>query len=457
MLVVLAVSLCWSMGAAMLVVGHLSLFSVMFIPIVVGVGIDYGIYFLFRYEEERFLGHPLRQALGVAAERSGPGMLLGALAAAATFFVLVLTDFRGLQELGFIAGTALVLAWIAMMTTFPAILVLIDGRAPRETAPPARMRLDALRVPFVEHVTRHPRTVLTIAGAATALSLWGVGHVHFDYNLLNLQAPGTESVAWERRVLASAGRSGVAALARAGTLEELRAKRDAFARLPSVAEVDSALLLIPDDQPRKLALIGEFAELVAPVRIGPPSPADPGRLVAALQSLGRRLGIAAAEAPPGEARTTLATTTSEITRLIETIRRMEPGGGRAILDHLQTQVYRDFGEKLQRLQANLRPRPVGVADVPAELRRKFISEQGSFLLRIHPAVDVWERDGADRFVGDLRTVDRDVTGTPVITHEVIGLMEHAYQQASPFSSCTGCARRCSPSCPWRSASSGPEA
>jgi uncharacterized protein len=56
MLAVLAVSLCWSMGAATLVVGHLSLFSVMFIPIVIGVGIDYGIYFLFRYEEELFLG-----------------------------------------------------------------------------------------------------------------------------------------------------------------------------------------------------------------------------------------------------------------------------------------------------------------------------------------------------------------------------------------------------------------
>ena len=48
-----------ALGAATLVVGHLSLFSVMFISIVIGIGIDYGIYFLFRYEEEDFLGRRL--------------------------------------------------------------------------------------------------------------------------------------------------------------------------------------------------------------------------------------------------------------------------------------------------------------------------------------------------------------------------------------------------------------
>jgi hypothetical protein len=44
LLLLLAVSLGWSIGAAALGVGHLSLFSVMFIPIVIGIGIDYAVY-----------------------------------------------------------------------------------------------------------------------------------------------------------------------------------------------------------------------------------------------------------------------------------------------------------------------------------------------------------------------------------------------------------------------------
>ena len=95
MLIVLTLSLCWSIGVATLVIGHLSLFSVMFISIVIGIGIDYGIYFLFRYEEELFLGRNVREAIEITAARSGPGMLLSAVTAAATFYVLMLTDFRG--------------------------------------------------------------------------------------------------------------------------------------------------------------------------------------------------------------------------------------------------------------------------------------------------------------------------------------------------------------------------
>src|SRR5262249_13530382 len=158
-----------------------------------------------------------------------------------------------------------------------------------ETTLPSAMRLEAIRVPFVEHLTRHPCTVLVVAGTMTILSVAGLRSVHFDYNLLNLQARGTESVTWERRILTTAGRSGVTALASADSLQELRSKHDAFARLASVSEVDSALLLIPDDQPRKLKIINDFAELVAPIRIGRLTPVDIAHLLGALQSLERRL------------------------------------------------------------------------------------------------------------------------------------------------------------------------
>jgi hypothetical protein len=68
MLIVLILSLCWSIGVATLVIGHLSLFSVMFISMVIGIGIDYGIYFLFRYEEGPSWTVTPR-AIGIAAAR----------------------------------------------------------------------------------------------------------------------------------------------------------------------------------------------------------------------------------------------------------------------------------------------------------------------------------------------------------------------------------------------------
>ena len=433
-LIVLSVALCWANGLATLVVGHLSLFSVMFIPIVIGIGIDYGIYYLFRYEEELFLGRNVREAIEITAMRSGPGMLLSAITAAATFYVLILTDFRGLQELGFIAGSALLLSWVAMMFVFPALLVIVDRRHLDRVGVniPRAIRLERIHVPFVDWISSHPKTVLTTAALLAAVSVYAFGKVRFDYNLLNLQAEGTESVTWEKKILKTSGRSGFAALSSATSLDELRRKQHAFRALPSVSEVDSTLLLIPDDQAEKQKIIRDFAPIVAPVRVTRPQPVDIDRLIAALETLKRRFDIAAGEAPPGDTQRRLASLRDDIAQLVVRLRKTDRTVSEPALSFLQRQVYRDFVTSFQRLQANLNPRTVGLADVPPEIRRKFISDSGRFLLQIHPAVDIWDRDGAAKFVSELRSVDGDVTGTPVITYEAIRLMERAYKQGTVY-------------------------
>jgi len=434
MLVVLAMSLSWSLGVATLIVGHLSLFSVMFISIVIGIGIDYGIYYLFRYEEELFLGRNLREAIEITASRGGPGTLLAAISAAATFYVLMLTDFRGLQELGFISGTALLLAWLGMMLVFPALLVLVDRRhadRPRASVPRA-LRLERMHVPFVEHITARPRAILAGAALLAALSVWAFGWVQFDYNLLNLQAEGTESVTWEKRILQTSGRSGFAALSSASSLEELRRKQNAFRKLDTVSEIDSALLLIPEEQEEKKKIIADFAPVVAPVRISRGQPVDIERLTTGLDTLRRRIDIAAGEAPPGDTQRRLVTLRDDIAQLVSKLRRTDRSVSEPALTVLQRQVYRDFVTSFQRLQGNLAPRMVGLDDVPPEIKRKFISDGGQFLLQIHPAVNIWDRDGAERFVRQLRTVDPEITGTPVITYEAIRLMERAYKQGTVY-------------------------
>jgi uncharacterized protein len=433
MLAVLAVTLAWSMGIITLTVGHLTIFSVMFISIVIGIGIDYGIYFLFRYEEEIFLGRNLKEALELTAARTGPGMLIGALTAGGTFYVLMLTDFRGIQELGFIAGTAILMAWLGMMTLFPALLVLVDRHhadRPRNQAPRAHA-LASMHVPVLDRLTRYPKAVLTIAGAATVASLWALPYVSFDYNLLNLQPKGTESVIWEKRILANTGRSGFNGLASAASLDELRRKQEAFEKLPSVSEVDSVLRVIPENQKEKIAIVRSFAPVVAPVRVGRSSPVDIDRLVQALGELKRRLDIFAAEAGdklPDDLKQLRTQTVALLTALKSTSREVsEPA-----LSHLQSQLYRDFITNFFNLQRNLNPRQIGLADVPDELRRKFIGKRGDFLLQIHPKVDIWEREGARQFVRELRSVDPDVTGAPIITYEAIGYMERAYFQGTAY-------------------------
>ncbi len=428
MLATLAVSLAWSLGIITLFVGHLSIFSVMFISIVVGIGTDYGIYFLYRYQEELSLPRTPVEALGRTAEWAGPGIVLSAVAATGAFFVLMLTDFQGIREFGFVAGAAILIAFLSMVTLFPALLALVDrGGAYRspgvaETVAPAR---------WLARIVQHRKTIIAGTLGVTVFAVWGATQVDFDYNMLKLQARGVESVLWEERILAKAGRSGFSALATAASLDELRRKQDAFAAVPSVSKVESVLMLVPDRQPEKVTLVQQFAPLVAPVRTGTATALDAAALRAPLETLRRRLNLATEEGSD-KVKSEVRPVQMKLEALLDKLARPAARQASPALEQLQGQIARDFADKLASLQKNLTPRRVEPGDAPPELRRRYVGASGRYLLRIQPAVDIWQQAGAERFVTDLRRVDPDVTGPPITSYEAIRFIRHGYFQGTLY-------------------------
>jgi len=425
MLAVLLVSLAWSLGVVAATVGHLSVFSVMFMSLLVGIGIDYGIYLFLRYDEELKSGRTPRHALVTTAGRSGPGILFGALTAAATFGVLMLADFRGIQEFGFIAATAIVMAFVAMVTLLPALLVVTRRRL---SVIPAGAPVGRDDAPRLRRLLRHRLPILVVAAALTVGAAFALPAIRFDYNRLNLQARGTESVIWERKIMESR-RSGFAALATADSLAELKVKQGAFAALPAVSEVMSVLKLVPADQEAKIAAVRDLVPLVAEIHIGREDALDRDATRHALEMLRRRLGIAAAEAEGHPAETTLR---SAHDRAVALLARLQNGdaGLTSRLARVQLLLRDDFVATLGRLQNNLAPRPVTVSELPPEVTRKFIGASGRLLMLIYPAIDTWERDGAREFVRQLRAVDDAVTGSPVISYEASRMVEAAYLQGT---------------------------
>src|SRR5438034_1341669 len=422
MTAVLLASLAWSLGIITATVGHLTVFSVMFISLLIGIGIDYGVYLFFRYEEELGLGRTPQQALDATAAGSGPGILFGALAAAGTFGVLMLTEFRGIQEFGFVAGIAILMAFIAMLTLFPALLVTMHRRP--VPAPAATGTGGAADVPLLGHLLRRRVSILIVAAALTSGALLALPAVRFDYSRLNLQARGTESVIWERKIMESR-RSGFAALATADSLPELKAKQAAFSALPAVSELVSVLKLVPADQDAKIAAVRRLAPLVADVHLGHESAVDVAAIRTALATLRHRLTIAAVEA---EGRTAAATLRSARDRADALLGRLQRGDAElgSRLAQVQASLRDDFAAKLGTLQDNLAPRHVTVRELPPDLTRKFIGASGRLLMLIYPAIDTWDRDGAREFVRQLRSVDAAVTGSPVISYEASRLVESAY-------------------------------
>jgi len=439
-LVVLALSLGWSLGVITLIVGHLTIFSMMFASVVIGLGTDYGIYFLFRYREERVLGQTLVGALERTAARSGPAILLGALTAAVAFYILSIAEFRGIRDFGLISGTAILLAFLSMLTVFPAVLLLIDPwqKAPRlrpiadrpdaQRLPEARASAHSpLEVPALAWLVCYPKTIVAATVLVTAASLWAAPRVGFDYNLLNLQADGTESVVWERKAAAAAGRSVFAALSTATSLAELEIKQAAFQRLSSVSDVQSVLSVLPDQQAEKLTFLRRLADVVDNIRVGAPRALDLRALGRALETLKGRMDLAKRKSGPGGPSEEVLAISRATAAVLGRLNGTERGVVEVALGDYQARLAEDFAQQWQRLQRATRPAPITLADLPEELRRKFIGKSGHLLLQVYSRLDLWDRASQARFVEELRTVDPDVTGQPVVGYESTRLIERTFR------------------------------
>jgi hopanoid biosynthesis associated RND transporter like protein HpnN len=434
-LAVLGIALCWSFGLTTLTIGHLNILTIVFTPLLVGLGIDYGSYFIARYEEERAGGRGLQEALTETLITTGPGIATTALTTAFTFGALLLTDFKGVAELGFIGGSGILLAAVATFTVLPALMVLDERRRPVGTT--SRGRLQAgTRGGYLEPLYRHPRAILAASALLVGLSLLTLGRVGADFNLLHLKAEGTESVIWLQRMFESTKRSVLFGELVAQSLEEVRRKAAALKALPSVAQVESLASVLPEDQERKLPLIRALRPFLTDLALQPDR-AGPVDLTALRVTLGRIQFKMVEEEGTWEAQDeVLQQQMRRVRRLIDQFVGMTERMGNAAalqaLSGFQEELFRDLGEKLAVLQANLKAEPVTLTDLPPALRTRYIGKTGKFRLFAFPAQDIWEFHPLARFVADLKTVDPEALGTPVMNFEYLRSMKEAYEQAGLY-------------------------
>ncbi|MFM8892044.1 MAG: MMPL family transporter, partial [Planctomycetia bacterium] len=173
---VLVVGMAWAFAWATASVGHLNILSVTFTVTMIGVGIDYGTYYIGRYLEARRRGLGCDAALLETSAAVGPGSLTGAITTSVACFSAALTSFVGVAELGMIAGGGILLCCAAELLVLPAVVALVD-RGPVGRGIPTPVPVHEWLAP----VARHPRFVALAAMAATMAVASGLHDLDYDH------------------------------------------------------------------------------------------------------------------------------------------------------------------------------------------------------------------------------------------------------------------------------------
>jgi hopanoid biosynthesis associated RND transporter like protein HpnN len=427
----LLVGIVFALGFTTLTVGRLNILSITLVPILVGVAIDFGVHFISRYEEELCRGHQQREALRRAFAFTGIGIITSGLTIAGAFFAMMLTDFKGIQEMGFVAGAGLLLCLLPMLTLLPLLLTKRDlirrSAKPRRRCPPAWIECLWLN---------RPKLVLSIAAVVTVLSLSQFSNVHFDYNLLNLQSSDLPAVQTEQKLIRASSDSVLYGVVMADSLDQATDLQRRLEKLAPVSCVHSIVNLLTEDQSQKLTAVREIKQRINTLRLPPLDTAPPNlaQLNETLYALQGYLGWAPyfldPESAP-EAAAEIDGLRSSVIQFRSLINSATPETS-ARLAAFQQELFANVRLTLERVAAQDTERSLRAQDLPPFLRDRFISRSGKYLLQVHPKADLWQRPNQEEFLAAVRTVAPNVTGTVVQIHEYTTLLKNNFLNATGY-------------------------
>ncbi len=358
--VIVGLAVTAALGLAM--VGAFNLISIAFFVLFVGLGVDFGIQFSVRYRSERHECGDLREALRRAARNVGTPLALAAAATTVAFFSFLPTSYKGLFELGLIAGCGMLVAFLCSITLVPAMLAIL--KPPGELAPVGFSQL----APLDDFLQRHRIAVIAATICVVLAGTPLLFHLPFDFNPINLQNPHAASVATYRELQGNPLTSGTDAeiLAESITKADSTAKR--LAALPEVLRTLTLSSFVPDDQEQKIAAIkAATPRLLGSLnakRVAAPSDKE---TVAAIRSTAEDLSKVAGTAggPGAQAAQHVA---DLLTRLAQSDTATRKRAEAAVVPSL---IY-----DLDRLRDSLNPQLVTLQTLPSDLVRNWLLPDG---------------------------------------------------------------------------------
>ena len=416
--IVLLFGLLLTTGFAAIAVGTLNLVSVAFAVLFIGIAVDFNIQFSVRFRAQRDpRGRPLsiHDALAATGRETGVQILIAALATSAGFLAFTPTDFKGVSQLGLIAGGGMLMAFVGSMTLLPALLRLFCFRSPvREEGVIAARPVDAA-------LRRHRRPVLALFALLGLLGVVLLPWLTFDGDPLHTKNPKSPAMEALHLLIADPNTSPYSAEMLLPNLAQADALAVRLRRLPLVHDAMTLDSFVPSDQAQKLPMIQDAASLLLPTLFPfetvPPPDAAAIR-AAALHTVAQLLPVLG-KLPADDP---LRAITGALQRLSTQPDAALMAANQALVRYLPVQ--------LDQLRTVLQAKPVSVHDIPPAIARDWILPDGQAHVVVHIKGGISDNRTLHRFLAQVQSVYPKATGSVSIIVESARTIVRAFEIAA---------------------------
>ncbi len=394
--------------------------SVAFIPLFVGLGVDFGIQFSVRYRAEQLDHDTVGAALIAAGQGVGRSLALAATAIAVGFLAFLPTPYRGVSELGVIAGLGMFVGLLLNLTLLPALLQLV--RPTGRLAEVGYARLE----PVNDWLVKHRRAVLIGGFAASALGIALIPFARFDFNPLHLRSPKVESMATLNDLFKDPDQSPNTVGLLRPNLAAADAEAARLSKLPEVSDTITLSKFVPTDQAAKLAMISDTSNLVD-LTLNPimtdPAPSDADN-VQALETTSQDLRDAAAHQPGPAANDAL-----KLAAVMTALAHAQP----VVRQRATDAVIPGLNVLLDQLRKSLTAQPVTLQSLPRDLVNDWITADGRARITVMPRGDSNNNEVLKKFTKAVLKVAPDASGTPIAVQKAGDTVTGAFLEAALLS------------------------
>ena len=253
--------------------------------------------------------------------------------------------------------------------------------------------------------------------------------LYFDYNLLNMQAKGTEAVHFEMKIIENAKRASWNAALVADDIEDAKEKYRILKAMPSVGKVESLLTAIPENQEARIRKAKALAPLIDPFEV---EPEDEPFSLRAVQATMKKIRFKLRKKEKEGEQDDVYEASRQARLLDEALQKTDPETATTRLKGFSRTLFVDYRKKIADLQRSTHPAPVKLEELPQDLKDRFVSTDGKYLLLVYPSINIWEREEMEKFLYEMRRIDPNVTGNAVHMFESSRLMIDGYVRAGLY-------------------------
>ena len=278
----------------------------------------------------------------------------------------------------------------------------------------------------------NPRTIIITTLIVSLICIYPTARTRFDYNLMNLQAKGLQSVEYAYKLMRSKENSGYFAVVTAANQTEAKALTARLEKLPAVDHVVSLMALVPDQQTAKLDELAALRQIMAAVK---PAPYEENLRVMELPTVFEnfrdrvdKLNKALASTKAIEAKP-VGAFLGTLDGFFASLEKEKDKNALGMLREFQGGMFAELPDKLRLMKESLEASAVSAADVPEQLKSRFVGKSGKYLLQVAPKKEIFEHEPLHEFVTQVKSIVPNATGEPVMVYESLTVLRDSYLKA----------------------------